>query len=863
MAYKDPTPISPSQIDYDKSKIDPQVANYTKQVREKMYGEDTREAMARAEEISSVVSTEAKEISVETKGRQDILEQQFDDQIANMTLEDPSSAEIVAAQTNRKTGENWQTIGNRLDEENNRLTTQLATLERQKADQDYVDLQFATKVSNINFDAYKTYLESRINALTDGFKEEAFPTLNDLRTKYPNGAAGLYVVREDNYWYFWMEGSGWTAGGKVVDAGVADYSISPSKIQLNSLNIEQFSKPFLTIMHKESVQINYQTRKITVIGNSGLWVYSESTAFQIAAKGVEIDFSDLSLSTTDYNSYFLYLDRADGNILKITNASQCPNRSYVLARVYQSQVIGNQEGIKVIDSSGNVVNRYSGTVLASDISIYQGMDIGYIYRSNAIDIRASEKKITWTEGNATIIGTNTAINWIPGGTYDYSSDTDNTSYIRMLYFDVSENAFKVKKFGSRIKGKNLVFICLFYGTGATATIVSPFTNTEKRIKVDGLTYDQRTGETNYDWTNNRFLFPTNLYLLKEIEYSISAQQFNYKKFIDEDKLKFELITPTSLITFEDSASFNSPVEVNLDTRVVGMYNSNKNDALFKNLTLRFADPSKAVNISPIVLMIGDSITHAMTPAYTSWWLKQFGFTPTFIGTQNNNHDYGLGIIPEITIEKGEGLGGRRITDFTGTTKRTDGTIKLAWTPFVNPDTGQFDFAYYMRTYGFSRVDYIVIQLGTNDIIGFHNSQSTDDIYNPTIEEICEYMPVEYQKMIDSIHAFDPNIKIGFNTAPPSGIDNNGFNDKVAAFTETLLYNFDGKQNNVYCLASYLSNAPLSGKQHGTADTGLTPVSATNNTKRGAISTDVHDAQTNTMLNTLWTASWIVNRESSI
>lgn len=137
MEYRDPTPISPDEIDYDESKVDTRVSHYTKQVREKMHGIDTREAMARAEEISSVVSTEAKEISVETKGRQDILEQQFDDQIANMTLEDPSSAEIVAAQTNRKTGENWQTIGNRLDEENNRLTAQLATIAQETTEIKY------------------------------------------------------------------------------------------------------------------------------------------------------------------------------------------------------------------------------------------------------------------------------------------------------------------------------------------------------------------------------------------------------------------------------------------------------------------------------------------------------------------------------------------------------------------------------------------------------------------------------------------------------------------------------------------------------------------------------------------------------
>ncbi|MEK4750413.1 hypothetical protein NST77_23245 [Niallia sp. FSL W8-0177] len=125
MAYRDPTPISPKQIDYDKSKVDPRVSNYTKQVRDKQHGIDTREAMARAEEISSVVSTEAKELSEKTKVRQDVLEKQFDEQIENMTLEDPSSAEMVAAHVNANTGESWTTIGRRLDDENKKVNEQL------------------------------------------------------------------------------------------------------------------------------------------------------------------------------------------------------------------------------------------------------------------------------------------------------------------------------------------------------------------------------------------------------------------------------------------------------------------------------------------------------------------------------------------------------------------------------------------------------------------------------------------------------------------------------------------------------------------------------------------------------------------
>ncbi len=212
MEYRDPTPISPDEIDYDESKVDTRVSHYTKQVREKMHGIDTREAMARAEEISSVVSTEAKEISVETKGRQDILEQQFDDQIANMTLEDPSSAEIVAAQTNRKTGENWQTIGNRLDEENNRLTAELATIDRKKADQSFVDAQFASIVG--------------------GAPKATYNTVSALQNAYPNGTQGVFLVLENGHWYYWNgEISAWTDGGQYQSSGIADGGVEIENLE--------------------------------------------------------------------------------------------------------------------------------------------------------------------------------------------------------------------------------------------------------------------------------------------------------------------------------------------------------------------------------------------------------------------------------------------------------------------------------------------------------------------------------------------------------------------------------------------------------------------------------------------------------
>lgn len=90
--------------------------------------------------------------------------------------------------------------------------------------------QLATKVTKINYDADKAYMEARINALTSGFKEEAFATLADLQAKYPQGAVGIFAVQEDGFWYFWMDGSGWTAGGEFKDAGLADGTVTITKL---------------------------------------------------------------------------------------------------------------------------------------------------------------------------------------------------------------------------------------------------------------------------------------------------------------------------------------------------------------------------------------------------------------------------------------------------------------------------------------------------------------------------------------------------------------------------------------------------------------------------------------------------------
>lgn len=108
--YRDPTEnIFPA--DYDESKIDPRVRIRTKAVREKMYGVDVRGAMAQAEEISSVVSTEANELAEKTSERQDELEERYDRQIAGNT----DISEVIDARDSNVSGVSFITLKRRLD----------------------------------------------------------------------------------------------------------------------------------------------------------------------------------------------------------------------------------------------------------------------------------------------------------------------------------------------------------------------------------------------------------------------------------------------------------------------------------------------------------------------------------------------------------------------------------------------------------------------------------------------------------------------------------------------------------------------------------------------------------------------------
>lgn len=84
------------------------------QIKNAVYGREVRSSIHDGIDKINNETEKSTELSEETESRQISLENQFEEHIKNMTLEDPSSAEIVSART-AKDGTTYDTLKERLD----------------------------------------------------------------------------------------------------------------------------------------------------------------------------------------------------------------------------------------------------------------------------------------------------------------------------------------------------------------------------------------------------------------------------------------------------------------------------------------------------------------------------------------------------------------------------------------------------------------------------------------------------------------------------------------------------------------------------------------------------------------------------
>ena len=159
---------------------------------------------------------------------------------------------------------------------------------------------------------------------------------------------------------------------------------------------------------------------------------------------------------------------------------------------------------------------------------------------------------------------------------------------------------------------------------------------------------------------------------------------------------------------------------------------------------------KALNLSDCSLLaIGDSTIDQdhLTGKLLSYFAEN-NHTITLLGTLGSKDP----------LNKNEGRAGWTTADYM-----TNSTKNGYTNPFWNPTAEAFDFSYYMTQQQYSGVDFVVIQLGINDLY-----PSTPRYYKeePNYSNIWTNMRV----MIDSILAYNSGIKIIINLPTPPNSD---------------------------------------------------------------------------------------------
>lgn len=162
----------------------------------------------------------------------------------------------------------------------------------------------------------------------------------------------------------------------------------------------------------------------------------------------------------------------------------------------------------------------------------------------------------------------------------------------------------------------------------------------------------------------------------------------------------------------------------------------KNRQLFKSVNLKIIDTSILNGLTRNILVIGDSkVAGCRLPEELRKKCVSVGMNVgDFLGTLSGSG---------FTI-KHEGRSGWTSADYMNANK---GNVV---NPFYNSSTSSFDFGYYMTQQGYTSVDYVFINLGTNDYAVA--SGLGDNAYIQTFID-------NINTMISSIHNYNHNVKI--------------------------------------------------------------------------------------------------------
>ncbi|MEK5414403.1 hypothetical protein [Paenibacillus sp. FSL L8-0708] len=102
----------------------------------------------------------------------------------------------------------------------------------------HIDTQLATKatkaelISGLAPKADQSYVDTQFANIVSGAPKGTYTTLSALQAALPTGAEGTFLVLEDGKWYFW-NGTAWASGGVYQSTKIPDGGVDYIKLDIN------------------------------------------------------------------------------------------------------------------------------------------------------------------------------------------------------------------------------------------------------------------------------------------------------------------------------------------------------------------------------------------------------------------------------------------------------------------------------------------------------------------------------------------------------------------------------------------------------------------------------------------------------
>lgn len=667
-------------------------------------------------------------------------------------------------------------------------------------DSDYVDVNGNTLTNELANKATKT----EVQAVVSGSPAGVYETVSALTTADPDHSK-IYLVTTNGHWYYYNENA-WIDGGVYQALGIANESIFNNNVISNGI-----------LSNKILYYDNLLLRATSVSENKVLNGYNSTTKVPIE----KVD--------SNFDIYYFNISDFDNEIISFYKNSAIS--SYQMIILYKENNVAYNATSTVsdrpyLDLNGDIVsirlNYFSG-IDQFAISIRKDRPLLFINNSQTLNFKDNlkyEQNIFGKNiiGDISASNINDRMNGI---------DLDGITILKNRYISGSNSTTKTPNYNT---SKNYSVIVI----NRTLVDENIFKNLYGYVDITNTnnfcTYNPGIGITTYSNETLSSCINSEGYCNINTAYKIPGAERPYiafnisnipteKMFLYYKMKDYEVILPSNLKVVANNnllLYFNNcikNVDVNKFQLVMcngGGINFNKcwllNKADISNSTYYYQifekklssysdrysfkiqniDSDAGNGLNKKVLFIGDSLTASNN--YTKKVIDLF--------SNDVMHIQSLGTLGS-GIYKMEGRSGWRAYTYTHCATGADegvSGIHMGINPFYNTSTEKFDFSYYMTQQGYTDVDYVFINLGTNDL---NRSPMTET-------DIMGY----YDEMITSIKQYNSNIKICLWLPPLRGIhDNSSYilqRDRALQIHQWLIKKYDNRMSeNIYLIPVYL------------------------------------------------------------